>query len=168
MANGHGGYRKPTNPAPVSGPGAHSARTDGQPMMSGLGNGDYGSEQAMEQIQQGAPMAYQPDALGAAPGTSSSAPQGNPQAQAALAAISGLTPLDAPSERPGVPVTDGADSGPGNSSAALGIPQTMTDLRREDANYYRKYLPVFIKAANADDASPGFKQFVRNLIGYLS
>lgn len=29
MANGHGGYRQPTNPAPVSGPGALSRRTDG-------------------------------------------------------------------------------------------------------------------------------------------
>lgn len=29
MANGHGGYREPTNPAPVSGPGALSQRTDG-------------------------------------------------------------------------------------------------------------------------------------------
>lgn len=31
MANGHGGYREPTNPAPVSGPGALSRRTDGTP-----------------------------------------------------------------------------------------------------------------------------------------
>lgn len=29
MANGHGGYRQPTNPSPVSGPGALSKRTDG-------------------------------------------------------------------------------------------------------------------------------------------
>lgn len=29
MANGHGGYRTPTNPSPVSGPGALSQRTDG-------------------------------------------------------------------------------------------------------------------------------------------
>lgn len=29
MANGHGGYRQPTNPSPVSGPGALSQRTDG-------------------------------------------------------------------------------------------------------------------------------------------
>lgn len=29
MANGHGGPRTPTNPAPVSGPGALSRRTDG-------------------------------------------------------------------------------------------------------------------------------------------
>lgn len=29
MAGQHGGYREPTNPAPVSGPGALSQRTDG-------------------------------------------------------------------------------------------------------------------------------------------
>jgi hypothetical protein len=34
MANGHGGPRTPANPAPVSGPGALSKRTDGaQPKM---------------------------------------------------------------------------------------------------------------------------------------
>lgn len=31
MAEGWGGYREPTNPAPVSGPGALSRRTDGTP-----------------------------------------------------------------------------------------------------------------------------------------
>jgi hypothetical protein len=29
VAEGHGGYRQPTNPSPVSGPGALSRRTDG-------------------------------------------------------------------------------------------------------------------------------------------
>jgi hypothetical protein len=55
--SGHGGYRRPANPAPVSGPGQHSRRTDGkQPVMQGAGNGDYGDEQAMQQIQGGAAM----------------------------------------------------------------------------------------------------------------
>ena len=31
MSDGHGGYRRPRNPAPVSGPGKHSRRTDGGP-----------------------------------------------------------------------------------------------------------------------------------------
>jgi hypothetical protein len=61
------GYRRPANPAPVSGPGSHSRRTDGkQPVMTGTGNGSYGDEQAMEQIQAGAAMgqaATPPDAL---------------------------------------------------------------------------------------------------------
>ena len=31
MPNGHGGYRKPEHPAPASGPGRLSKRTDGGP-----------------------------------------------------------------------------------------------------------------------------------------
>lgn len=33
MTEGRGGYRRPTNPAPVSGPGELSQRTDGGPPM---------------------------------------------------------------------------------------------------------------------------------------
>jgi hypothetical protein len=153
LANGHGGYRKPTNPAPVSGPGAHSQRTDGQPVMGGLGDGSYGDETAMEQIQGGAPMA-------AAPGTPSGPPPGP---HPALAAMQGLTPLDAPSQQPGVPVTDGADAGAGAGSTALG----MVDPNRADAQYLKKYLPTFVKMANSDDTPPGFKQWVRNVIANI-
>lgn len=39
MANGHGGYRQPTNPSPVSGPGALSQRTDG-PLHGPLPNAE--------------------------------------------------------------------------------------------------------------------------------
>ena len=59
-----GGYRKPTNPAPVSGPGSLSKRTDGGPAdtqaakyISGL---PYGEGQAMMDIQNSAPLAAAP------------------------------------------------------------------------------------------------------------
>lgn len=55
MANGQGGYRQPSNPAPVSGPGQHSRRTDGQPAQR-LPDAKYGEQQAFQQAQQGAPM----------------------------------------------------------------------------------------------------------------
>ena len=42
MADGHGGYRRPTNPSPVSGPGALSRRTDGQQPTQDLPNAKYG------------------------------------------------------------------------------------------------------------------------------
>lgn len=61
MANGRGGYRKPTNPAPVSGPGSLSRRTDGGPaqVVSTAPNQPYG-----EAKQQAAQQAIQP--MGAA------------------------------------------------------------------------------------------------------
>jgi hypothetical protein len=45
MAEGRGGYRKPNSPAPVSGPGQLSRRTDGGPQqttqpMTGMGYGE--------------------------------------------------------------------------------------------------------------------------------
>ena len=59
MANGHGGDRVPANPAPVSGPGAMSRRTDGQGAryMSG---GQYGEGQELMDLQTSAPMSKAP------------------------------------------------------------------------------------------------------------
>lgn len=91
----HGGYRRPNNPAPVSGPGAMSKRTDGgptQPMME-VGGFEYGGRQDFEDIQGGAPMA-------------ASDPLPTP------------TALFAPTERPTEPITAGAPFGPGPGPAA--------------------------------------------------
>lgn len=116
MANGHGGQRTPANPAPVSGPGALSRRTDGgpgDPQATRIApGGEYGSRQQMEAIQGGAPM------QGGGGGTT-------PPPD--------VTPLGAPSARPDEPVTAGADSGAGPNSAAAGIlntqQQSMAQLR---------------------------------------
>ena len=60
-----GGYRQPSSPAPVSGPGALSKRTDGpqgggsQPVRVPTG-GTYGQGQQLQQLQQGAPLAASP------------------------------------------------------------------------------------------------------------
>ena len=109
MANGQGGYRQPTNPAPVSGPGALSQRTDGgaidgmqkpatqAPMyMPGLGYGKGGENMAN---QQAAPLAGTPT---------------QPPAPA--------IPLSAPTMRPNEPITAGVDFGPGPGSEALQVP----------------------------------------------
>lgn len=58
MANTHGGYRKPANPAPVSGPGKYSKRTDGQPgqVISTAPNQDYGEAKQQAAEQAIAPM----------------------------------------------------------------------------------------------------------------
>lgn len=111
-----GGYRKPENPAPVSGPGALSQRTDGGPTqgakyMPGM---PYG-ENTMSQ-QTAAPMA----------GKAEPAPMEMP------------TPLMAPSSRPNEPVTNGIDMGPGAGSEALNLPMqepTLSATIRKIAQY---------------------------------
>ena len=94
MAGQHGGYRRPSKPAPVSGPGALSKRTDGgpsQPVME-VGGFEYGGRQDFADIQGGAPMA-------------------------ASDPLPAPTPLFAPTERPTEPITAGAPVGPGPGPA---------------------------------------------------
>ncbi len=89
MADGHGGYRKPANPAPSSGPGALSQRTDGgvgAPQVSGLGYGENGPLNA----------------------AAASLPVAGPQR-----AAPSIVPLDAPTAMPNEPITAGAPFGPG-------------------------------------------------------
>jgi hypothetical protein len=103
-----GGYRQPSNPAPVSGPGALSKRTDGQPAryMSG---GPYGEGQELMELQTSAPMASAPrQSVRPSRGR---APQGGDSAGVPV------TPLFAPTERPDEPLTAGAPFGPGPSPA---------------------------------------------------
>ena len=93
-----GGYRAPSNPAAVSGPGALSQRTDGNPAqpatyISGL---PYGQGQETYSNQVAAPMAGSPFPT---PDT---------------------TPLFAPTTRPNEAVTSGIDMGEGAGSQAMG------------------------------------------------
>ena len=103
MANGHGGDRVPANPAPVSGPGAMSRRTDGQGAryMSG---GQYGEGQELMDLQTSAPMSKAP-----------AQPRMRQGRSAGQAVQEGArpTPLFAPTERPDEPITAGAPFGPG-------------------------------------------------------
>lgn len=92
MANGWGGYRQPTNPSPVSGPGALSRRTDG-PLHAPVPAADAGampvgpdpstltpfgapSERPTEPISAGLPT-------GAGPGSPWGAPSGLTQEEQA-------------------------------------------------------------------------------------
>lgn len=136
MAEGRGGYRRPTNPAPVSGPGRLSRRTDGaQPRMQ-LSDARYGEQAAFQEAQAGAPMA---------------------QAQGP----SGLVPLDAPTQHPGTPVTDGAEMGPGAGPEAL-----LSAAGVEDEQFKsHTYLPVLKHLASQPQASASLRQLVRQLQG---
>ena len=106
MANGHGGPRTPSNPAPVSGPGALSQRTDGQPVrpVTGL---PYGENADFQDLQSSAPMAQAPAPPPMTRGNAGrSAPTGTGDA-------GGIVPLDAPTQRPDEPLTAGNPYGPG-------------------------------------------------------
>lgn len=109
-----GGYRKPSKPAPVSGPGALSRRTDGGPAQAvkEMGGGRYGERKQLTEMQAGAPMAGRPQ---------------TPQpklTRASVQAASNLppvTPLTAPTQRPDEPLTAGMPFGAGPGSEALGM-----------------------------------------------
>jgi len=108
-----GGYQAPNKPAPASGPGALSQRTDNGPgstqAAQWVAGGDYGDGGLMG-IQQGAPMSATPSPSGTPQG-------GQPQSQGEQ-----VVPLTAPSQRPNEPVTHGANAGPGPGQEALGLP----------------------------------------------
>lgn len=139
MANGHGGYREPANPAPVSGPGAKSQRTDGhlkgQPIRD-LPDAKYGEGQAFREAQQAAPMSAGPD-------------------------LSSVIPFGAPTQRPDEPVMSGLPTGAGGGSTLN--PMGPGNLSPEQAERLRSYLPVLVLLASQDDADPATKKFVRQL-----
>lgn len=104
--SGRGGYQAPAHPAPVSGPGAMSRRTDGGPVqkLRDLPDAQYGEAKTFRELQQAAPLEQTP-----APGMDSAVPAGG----AAVPPSSRVVPFDAPSMRPDEPVTTGAALGPG-------------------------------------------------------
>lgn len=152
-SSGRGGYQAPNNPAPVSGPGAMSARTDGGPQaIQRLSNAAYGEQKNFQQIQQGAPMAS-----GVSP---SNGPPPSAFRQAAGRAGNAVVPLSEPSQRPGEPVTSGAASGPGPGTEAL---NTSPTVNKQDFAALRPALPMLQFLANLPGAHPGSQQFVRYL-----
>jgi len=151
MAEQHGGKRTPRNPAPVSGPGKLSRRTDGGPaqvnaQMTGM---DYGENKDFMEVQEGAAMA-------------SSAPQVNPMGLGGSVngGAKGTSPMFAPTGRPDEPVTAGADFGPGDGAP---VTPTMSQINKDDTAMVAKYLPSLLRQAEDPDAPDGFKRFVRHL-----
>lgn len=148
-----GGYRQPNNPAPVSGPGALSRRTDGggpgnqQPVRVPTG-GAYGDATQLQKLQQSAPLAASP---------------GGDAAQAAGPSLPPGVDFGAPTQMPDVPVTDGAALGPGAGPEALGL----TPQRDEDMQRLIGYLPVLEHMANQPGSSKAARNLVRSLKGML-
>ena len=152
-----GGYRKPTNPAPVSGPGKLSQRTDGGPMdvkqnqveVTGMG---YGENKELNEVQALAPLSAAP-AVPSSPMAMPSAPMARP------------TPLTAPSERPNEPVTAGQPFGPGMGSEALTI--SNQGMSEDDRQRTLVILNLLTEAAKKPNATNATLQLVRQLRGEL-
>lgn len=116
--DGRGGYQQPSKPAPVSGPGALSQRTDGRAgdaagrLVNDAPSTGYGEKAALQQAQSQIPAGR-------------SAPQGPMQ------------PPDmfGPTRRPGEPITAGAAAGAGPGPANLLAEDPHVVLRALAAAY---------------------------------
>ena len=116
-----GGYRKPENPAPSSGPGALSQRTDGGPSQAAkyIPGLPYGEGQATYAQQTAAPMA----AAEPAPAAPTLPP---------------MLSLNDATQRPDEPLTAGLDIGEGPGSEVMNVPnrsQSLVDTIRYLAQY---------------------------------
>jgi hypothetical protein len=150
-----GGYRKPSNPAPVSGPGSLSQRTDGGPgqPVREVPAAYYGERQEMRDIQGGAQMAQ-----GSMPTGSPTMPSNGMTPPAAPVSLGqGITPLTDPTERPDEPITAGAPLGPGPGPT----PQPISSP--DDIQKILPYLSIIEARANMSESS----QTLRNIVQYL-
>jgi hypothetical protein len=97
--------------AGTSGPGKFSKRTDGLTLPSSA----YGEGVETKAIQQGAPLSRTPDV--------------RPASAAGVrdAAMSQVTPLFAPTQRPEEPITTGIAMGPGAGPEVLGMRKVTQD-----------------------------------------
>jgi len=151
---GKGGYQRPTSPAPVSGPGSLSQRTDGGPAdkkaarhISGL---PYGQGNEMMATQMAAPM------------EATSSPSPVPasdivgQSTQPMAEPMPITPLGAPTQFPDQPVTHGVDAGAGPGMASLGLQPGVAQQQNAAG--------VIKAMANTGNASPAL-QFLAQKIG---
>lgn len=142
-----GGYQRPSKPAPVSGPGRLSRRTDGGPGQAAryMADGDYGEGQEMMSLQRSAPMSQAPNTP--RPMAASQRPMRKP------------TPLDAMTERPDEPLTMGSPMGRGAGPEVLSRDPSMTD--RSELTGIKEHLPSLLRMANEPGAPPSFVRFVK-------
>ncbi len=129
-----GGYRKPGTPAPVSGPGALSKRTDGR-VAEGFA---YGMNKQINEQAAGAPMAKVATAAARPMNVAPTLPP--------------VTPLFAESGPEDV-ITSGVDFGPGPGSEALMLPN-RSDSEAEFNKSIASYYPVLNYVASRPNTSP--------------
>jgi hypothetical protein len=153
---GKGGYQRPTSPAPVSGPGSLSQRTDGGPAdkqaaryISGL---PYGQGNEMMATQMAAPM----EATSSPSPASASDIVGQQQQAQPSAEPMPVVPLNAPTQFPDQPVTHGVDAGAGPGMASLGLQPGVAQQQNAAG--------VIKAMANTGNASPAL-QFLAQKMG---
>ncbi len=131
---------------PVSGPGKFSERTDKAVSEANrsLPNADYGEQAAYQEQLQGAPMAEQ-DVTGMNFNDLFGAPSQN------------VVGLGEDSAMPELPVTDGADAGPGAGSEVLSSSGKVANT------YIAAYLPVLQFIAGREGSSDAARNLVRIL-----
>ncbi|HEU4686486.1 MAG TPA: hypothetical protein VFS39_18410 [Nitrospira sp.] len=158
MANGYGGYRTPSKPAPVSGPGRLSRRTDGGPTQKirDIPSQSYGDGVQFRSLEQAAPMA------------ANDVPQPSPNAGGAQRPPVDVIPLNAPTTNPDEPVTAGSPLGPGPGLESLGLVPYEDQVRQQDAAQLAQYLPVLEYVSNLPGATPSMRAMVRRLKGILA
>lgn len=112
-----------------------------------LPDAGYGEQKNFQEIQQGAPIAKG----GAQTGNVGQAPSTPPP------------PLDAPSGRPGEPVTNGADAGAGLGAESLGV-FDPSQMAANDVTYLMRYLPQLQYIV---DSTPDAPRSTVALVRYL-
>lgn len=140
-----GGYRKPGNPAPVSGPGSLSRRTDGR-VAEGFA---YGMNKQINEQAASAPLAKAPQPR---PVSASRMMNENP--------LPAATPITAETMLPNDPITNGAPIGDGDNS----VPNLPLGPSPDpDINMIRDYYPMLEFWAS----QPGTSQATKDYVQYL-
>ena len=157
-----GGYQKPGSPAPVSGAGALSARTDGGPadkqVIRNLTNVPYGEGQEFQSIEQSEPMEAAPQpSMSAAPirEAAQQAPQGAP--------LQDFTTDSQTSH----PVTAGIDIGPGPGSSAMPAAFAPGERMLQSNPLVIKYLPDLIAASRTPNAPDSYREFINFIVRHV-
>lgn len=141
MPDRRGGVQRPRQPAPVSGPGALSRRTDGKQPIRSERFGDrpdmqFGDRQKLEAGQALAPLPQAPPTSGLLGGTEGSPRRGQVRSEERLPPWL----LQMPSARPGEPISTGLPVGPGPGPEALMDSGVITDEREAVLDYlYRTF-----------------------------
>lgn len=148
-----GGYQRPTSPAPVSGPGALSRRTDGGPSqpIRDLPDAKYGENAEYVASQQGAPLAK----TGGMPlGSPMGAEPGGPVPESAPQ-MPQITGFNAPTSRPEEPVTAGSAIGPGPGPNPTMQPMRQGQLSEALAQHFAEDDTGYIRLMAEDLAELG-------------
>lgn len=146
-----GGYRKPSNPAPVSGPGALSRRTDGGPIQGAKeipANGNYGDRKAFREMQQGAPMQGNPTPPMPTPSVAAA-----PSPASAQALPEPIAKLSDPTQLPNEPLTAGMPFGPGSNTPPTlyaGVDEVAAQIRAAYALYPNADLHRLVMSLEAE------------------